>query len=107
MNTLLYKDLQGKVAPQTVRENARSFLDSYDNAAGRTYLREQTGWSVPQLEGVMARSRYFAENGVFPRPQQMSLVYPWFGIVKRGLLTGSFKVNQQLDIRRLGGSGQQ
>lgn len=107
LNTLLYKDLQGKVAPQTVRENARSFLDSYDNAAGRAYLREQTGWSVPQLEGVMARSRYFAENGVFPRPQQMSLVYPWLGIVKRGLMTGSFKVNQQLDIRRLGGSGQQ
>lgn len=103
LNRLLYKDLQGKVAPQPLRDNAQTFLDTYDNAAGRSILQQQTGWSVPQMEGVIARSRYFAENGIFPRPQQMSFVYPWFGIVKRGLLTGTWKTSEQLGIRRLSG----
>lgn len=103
LNQLLYKDLQGKVAPQPLRDNARSFLNTYDNAAGRATLQQQTGWSIPQIEGVLARSRYFAENGVFPRPQQMSFVYPWFGVVKRGLLTGTWKSSEQLGIRRLSG----
>lgn len=103
LNSLLYKDLQGKVAPQPLRENAQRLVDVYDNPIGRQQLQEQTGWSYQQVEGVLARSRYFAENGVFPHAQKTSITYPLLGIIKRGLMTGTFKTQDQLGIRRISG----
>lgn len=90
LNKALYKEFAGTPIPGAVRQQAKDFLMMFDNPIGRMRLQEATGWSYQQMEGVLGRNRYLAqENSVYPRPQQESIANPMLSKVKHFVKTGS------------------
>jgi hypothetical protein len=90
LNTALYAEFAGKPIPESVRQHSKDFVTTFDNPIGRMRLQDATGWSYPQMEGVIGRNRYLATEGsVYPHSQFQSVALPALGMVKRFIKTGS------------------
>lgn len=105
LNSRLYGELAGKPIGSDFKGNLQNFLQRYDSPQGRLMLQQQSGWSHGQIEGVIGRSRWFVEHGVFPYPQQQAMLYPFVGQAKR-LLKGLPEPSQNLDLKRLSTPGE-
>jgi hypothetical protein len=68
-NSCLYRELAGtKISPEN-RQHLWKLLETYDTAAGRLKMHD-IGLTPMQAEGVLGRTRWFAENGVMPVQQE-------------------------------------
>jgi|AGTN01.3.fsa_nt_gi hypothetical protein len=105
LNSRLYGELAGKPIGSDFKGNLQNFLSRYDNAQGRMLLQEQSGWSHAQIEGVIGRSKWFVEHGIFPNPQQQSMLYPFVGKTYR-MLRGRPEPSANLDLKRLSTPGE-
>ena len=85
LNSKLYSDLVGTPISPEFKGSLSEFVTRYDSPAGRLELQKTTGWTAQQAEGVLGRSRWFVEHGVFPAPKQLSVLYPLLGVAKRAV----------------------
>lgn len=100
LNARLYGELAGKPISSDFKGNLQNFIQRYDSPQGRMLLQQQAGWSHAQIEGVIGRSKWFVEHGVFPYPQQQSMLYPLVGRAKR-LIKGQPEPSSNLDLKRV------
>ncbi|MCC6979250.1 MAG: hypothetical protein IT343_13080 [Candidatus Melainabacteria bacterium] len=73
MSQGLYGEISGKPLAPEARTEVRSLYERYSTADGRAQL-ESLGLTPRQVDGVLGRTQWFADKGIFPH-QQESMFY--------------------------------